>query len=126
MAQNIRVVFYREESGRVPIEKWLMDLPRAHYQRCLASIRRLRASGHLLRHPHAHVLRNGICELRLRYGKVRYRILYFWHGEGSVVISHGFVKKTAKVPQGEIQRALDRKRLFEQDPDLHTQEIRDA
>ena len=43
-----------------------------------------------------------------------------------VVISHGFIKKTAKVPQGEIQRALDRKRLFEQNPDLHTQEIRDA
>ena len=51
--------------------------------------------------------------LRPRYGRVRYRILYFWHGEGTVVISHGFVKKTAAVPQYQIQRALDRKHLFE-------------
>lgn len=126
MAQNTRVVFYREKSGRVPIEKWLTDLPRRHYAKCLSSIRRLRRLGHSLRHPHAHTLKNGICELRPRYGRVRYRILYFWHGKGTVVISHGFVKKTAAVPEREIQRALDRKRLFEQNPDLHTQETHNA
>ncbi len=126
MSQQTRVVYYREESGRVPIEKWLMDLPRQHYGKCLSSIRRLRGAGHLLRHPHAHVLEDGICELRPRYGKVRYRILYFWHGEGTIVISHGFVKKTAKVPQREIERAHNRKRLFEQNPDLHTQEARNV
>ncbi len=58
--------------------------------------------------------------------KVRYRILYFWHREGTVVISHGFVKKTAEVPQREIQRARNRKRLLEQNPDLHIQEIHNA
>ncbi|MCY4552918.1 MAG: type II toxin-antitoxin system RelE/ParE family toxin [Candidatus Poribacteria bacterium] len=126
MAQNTKVVFYREQSGRVPIEKWLTDLPRRHYAKCLSSIRRLRQLGNLLRHPHAHALGDGICELRPRYGRVRYRILYFWHSEGTVVISHGFVKKTAAVPQREIQRALDRKRLFEQNPDLHTQEMPNA
>ena len=119
MSQNTRVVYYREESGRVPIEKWLMNLPRQHYGKCLSSIRRLRQAGHRLRHPHAHVLEDGICELRPRYGKVRYWILYFWHSTG-VVISHGFVKKTDKVPQSEIERARNRKRLFEQNPDLHT------
>ena len=33
---------------------------------------------------------------------------------------------TAAVPEREIQRALDRKRLFEQNPDLHTQETHNA
>ncbi len=126
MAQNTRVVFYREKSGRVPIEEWLMDLPRQHYVKCLSSIIRLRRLGHLLRHPHAHALGDGICELRPRYGRVQYRILYFWHSEGTVVISHGFVKKTAKVPQRQIERARHRKRLFEQNPDLHAQEMHDA
>lgn len=126
MSQNTRVVFYREQSGRVPIQKWLMDLPKPHYAKCLSSIRRLQQLGNLLRHPHAHALEDGICELRPRYGTVRYRILYFWHGEGTVVISHGLVKKTAAVPQRQIQRALDRKRLFEQNPDLHTQEMPNA
>ena len=126
MAQQTRVVFYREESSRVPIENWLMDLPRRHYGKCLSSIRRLRRAGHRLRHPHTHILQDGIYELRPRYGKLRYRILYFWHGTGTAVISHGFVKKTDKVPQREIERARNRKRLFEQNPDLHTQEVRDV
>ena len=39
------------------------------------------------------------------------------------VITHGIIKKSRAVPEDEIQRALRKKRDFEQDPVTHTQEI---
>ena len=123
MSQNTQVVFYREKSGRVPVQRWLDGLPEIPRRKCEELITQLQESGHQLTYPHAHSLRDGIHELRARHGTVRYRILYFWHGSTVAVITHGIVKKSRAVPGNEIQRALRRKRDVEQDPVTHTQEI---
>ena len=43
-------------------------------------------------------------------------MLYFFHKERAVVITHGLVKKTEKVPPKEIERVVERKLEFEEDP----------
>jgi phage-related protein len=121
--RRTQVVFYRETSGRVPTLDWLSELPPKAQARCRALIERLQTFGHRLRHPHSHVLRDGIYELRTRIGTVRYRMLYFWHGNVAAVISHGIVKKSAAVPTREIERAIRRRREFERNPQHHTQEL---
>ena len=118
-----KVVFYRERSGRVPVLGWLEGLPRQHRRRCQKAIERLRDNGHELRHPHVHYLTKEIHELRTRYGTNRYRIFYFWHGGNVAVLTGGIVKKTSAVPQSDLQRSLNRKLQFEQNPAIHTQEI---
>ena len=45
-------------------------------------------------------------------------MLYFF-SEGRAVLSHGLTKE-GKVPDTEIDRAVERKRRFEQSPDKHT------
>ena len=120
---RVRVVFYREQSGRVPTQDWLENLPKQHRRKCQVAIEKLREAGHQLKHPHVHRIRDGIHELRIRFGRSQYRLLYFWHGGTVAVLSHGIAKKTSAVPQHEIQRALRRKRAFEENPNLHTQEI---
>lgn len=52
-------------------------------------------------------LTDDIWEFRTRYQGMTYRLLAFWDNEtGSLVIAtHGFIKKTWKVPQNEIDRA---------------------
>lgn len=45
-------------------------------------------------------------------------MLYFFHGTAAVVVSHGLVKER-RVPPPEIDRAVERKREFEQDPRQH-------
>jgi len=50
---------------------------------------------------------------------MNYRILYFFHGRVAAVLAHGLTKEQ-EVPVKDIERALERKRLFEQDPDGHT------
>ena len=46
-------------------------------------------------------------------------MLYFFHGREVAVISHGLVKERV-VPPREIARAVERKRVFETDPQHHT------
>lgn len=52
-------------------------------------------------------LNDNIWEFRTRYQGMTYRLLAFWDNEtGSLVVAtHGFIKKTWKVPQNEIDRA---------------------
>jgi len=42
-------------------------------------------------------------------------VLYFFHGRDIVVLSHG-VTKSPKVPNAEIERAMERKQLVMKDP----------
>lgn len=48
-----------------------------------------------------------------------YRMLYFFHGRATAVLSHGVVKED-QVPPNEIDRAAERKRQFDRDPTRHT------
>ena len=112
-----RVVLFREEDGSTPLLDWLDGLPHK-----AQGIERLRELGHLLRRPEADYLRDGIYELRVKVERIQYRMLYFFHGQEAVVLSHGIVKHQAVVPQREIERALQRKGAFDRDPKRHALE----
>jgi phage-related protein len=116
---KIRVVFYKEDDGSVPILEWLDSLPDRALDKCTVRIERLAELGHELRRPEADLLRDGICELRIGLQHVNYRILYFFHGRLAAVVSHGITKED-KVPAKEIEKAIARKRKFEADPEKHT------
>lgn len=117
-----RLLFFQSADGVSPVWEWLKDLrrrePRA-YAKCVLRIRRLAGLGHELRRPEADLLRDGIYELRARLGTVNYRVLYFFHGRNVAVLAHGITKED-EVPAVEINRALERKRVFVANPDAHT------
>ncbi len=113
------VVFYKDHEGNVPVLEWLDGLPAKVQDKCVVKIERLRELGHELRRPEADLLRNGVYELRVGREGMNYRILYFFHGRMAAVLAHGLTKEQ-EVPVKDIERALERKRLFEQDPDGHT------
>jgi phage-related protein len=52
-------------------------------------------------------------EFRTRYNRKQYRLLAFWDKRGSskslVIATHGFIKKTQKLPANEINKAKDLK-----------------
>jgi hypothetical protein len=50
---------------------------------------------------------------------VQHRILYFFHGNQTAVVSHGVIKES-KVPMAEIERAIRRIKRFQSDPSGHT------
>lgn len=75
--------------------------------------------GHKLRRPEADFLRDGIYELRVRRQRVNYRVLYFFHGKVAAILAHGLVKES-EVPKAEIERAIERKKRFEENPKEHS------
>jgi len=110
-------IFYKEGQTVLFIQ-WLKSLPAQVQAKCLAQVSLLRSHGYELRRPIADFLRDGIYELRPVYQGVNYRILYFFAGQNIVVVSHGITKES-KIPAMEINRAIERKRLFAADPKAH-------
>jgi phage-related protein len=61
-------------------------------------------------------LTDEIWEFRTLYNGLQIRLLAFWHKQDGVetfvIATHGFIKKTDKVPTKEIERALSIKRAY--------------
>lgn len=112
------VVLFAEDDGTAPVLDWLDSLPEKVQVKVIARIERLAECGHELRRPEADFLRDGMHELRIRYGHSNYRILYFFQ-EHAAVVSHG-MKKEGRVPPQEIDRALERQMRFGADSEKHS------
>lgn len=119
---KVKVEFYRDDDGTVPVLDWLEGLRRKEervYAKCLTRIALLGSEGHELRRPLCDYLRDGIYELRIRFGTVNYRILYFFRGQDAVVLAHGLTKED-RVPDKDIELALSRRLMIVNDPEGHT------
>jgi phage-related protein len=61
-------------------------------------------------------LDNDIWEFRTEYRKLQHRLLAFWDKRNNkntlVICTHGFIKKTDKVPKGEIEKARQLMKLY--------------
>lgn len=115
---KIEVKFFAEEDGSVPFLEWMDKIPAKAQDKCIVRIELLAEKGFELRRPLADYLRDGIYELRFSLQRIRYRILYFFHGK-QAVISHGLTK-TSQVPPKEIDLAIKRKFLLGKDSERHT------
>ncbi len=63
----------------------------------------LSKEGYLLEMPHSRALGGGLFELRV-INLVHVRFCYAFH-EGAVWLLHGFIKKTDKIPMGDMEYA---------------------
>lgn len=115
------VYFYQDDDQTVPVYDWLKEVRKKDlkaFANCMKRVELLKMFGHELRRPHADFLTDGIYELRIKCQKVQYRILYFFDGKDVIVLAHGLTKEQ-RVPPMDIERALERKRKYEKDPDAH-------
>ncbi|MBI4375897.1 MAG: type II toxin-antitoxin system RelE/ParE family toxin [Elusimicrobia bacterium] len=101
------IIFYTTSRGDCPLREFLDELEaRTKIMKFLSHLERY---GPDLPRPYADTLRDKIRELRIPYGKLQWRLLYFFDGK-RVVLTQGVLKKTQAVPDEEIERALGRMR----------------
>jgi phage-related protein len=117
---KIEVVIYCEAGGTAPFLTWFAKLPEKAQDKIVVRLERLKELGHELRRPETDYLRDDIYELRIKLQSINYRVLYFFHGKQLVVLSHGFSKQQAKVPEIEIKLAISRRTEFQTSPSRHT------
>lgn len=98
--------FYRKENGECPVELFIDSLEMKLQAKVLRAINMLKTCGNTLREPYSKPLKDGIFELRTSFGSDTVRVLYFFSEGRLVVLTNGFVKKTQKTPQKEIETAL--------------------
>ena len=98
------VIFYEGVRGRCPTDEFLDELQLKVRAKVEKWIQKLEDEGPDLPRPFADILRGKIRELRVVFGSNSYRFLYFFFGK-KIIITHGFIKKTDKVPEEEIERS---------------------
>ena len=114
-----KVIFFADAGGNSPFLIWLDRQPQKVQDKCIVLIERLEEYGHDLHRPQADYLTDDIYELRAKGQGINYRILYFFF-EKQAIISHAFIKQQSKVPQKEINTALNNKVKFLANPKKHT------
>jgi len=98
------VEFYENIKGECPVMEFLDGLQTKTRAKAAKWIDKLEEEGPNLPRPYADIVRGKIRELRVGFGTNECRFLYFFSSK-RIVITHGFLKKTDKIPLGEIEKA---------------------
>lgn len=107
------IVYFRNENGFSPVEKFMDELPDKDRVKVFAHIRLLKEKGFLpFPYTSGIIGASKLRELRIRISLRRYRIIYFMFTGKKIVLLHGFMKKTKEIPKREIETSLRRKEDF--------------
>jgi len=105
--EEIPVVFYRTALGGEPIREWLRSLPEGDRRKIGLDLATVQV-GWPVGMPLCRSLGGGLWEVRSALPSHRIARLLFCVHEGQIFIVHGFIKKTQKTPQDEIDLAQKR------------------
>lgn len=86
------------------LENFIKSLEKPTVAKILRTIDLLELFGHRLGMPHTKRISEQLFELRIK-GKQEVRIFYTFY-KNKIVLLHGFIKKSAKIPKKEINNAL--------------------
>lgn len=111
MIKIFELEFYQRENGKVPIQDFLYSLSPKLRSKAFSDIELLKNMGNELTEPYVKSIKGnknkGLYELRIKFSNDIARIFYFTCHNNKYVLLHGFVKKTMKTPEREIERARD-------------------
>jgi len=106
------VTFYRTVDGKCPIQEFLDSLPGKVAQKIVWVLRLLEDIDRVAASYFKKLAgTEDIWECRIQFGSNAYRIFCFFLNN-SIVLTHGFVKKSQKTPAREIERAEVYRRDF--------------
>ncbi len=106
---QFEVIFYEMTDGQKPIEDFLKALDVKMRAKVVLMMELLEKKGTELREPYSKALGDGIFELRCKLGSNVSRTLYFFFSGAKIIITNGFIKKTRKTPQRELELAKARR-----------------
>jgi phage-related protein len=107
---EIPAFFYRTIGGTEPVLDWLRSLP-PEDRRAIGTDLATVQFGWPIGMPLCRPLGGGLWEVRSTLPSRRIARLMFFADEGRIGVVHGFIKKTQKTPEGDLEIA--RKRIKE-------------
>lgn len=111
--KRVQAVFYRTEAGGEPVRTWLKDLPAEDRRRIGEDIKTVEF-GWPVGMPVCRSVGAGIYEVRSGLTQNRIaRVLFYFDKTGRMVLLHGFIKKTQKTPEEDLELARRNKKKHE-------------
>jgi phage-related protein len=107
----MEVAFYRTDSGGEPVRNWLKGLTKAE-KRIIGGDIKTAQYGWPLGMPVVRKLEQGLWEIRSRLDKRIARVL-FTVQDNTIVLLHGFIKKSQKIAKADLVLARQRKMKLE-------------
>ncbi|MCI6297280.1 MAG: type II toxin-antitoxin system RelE/ParE family toxin [Clostridiales bacterium] len=102
---RFEVDFYEKENGEQPAKEFMLSLDKKLRAKLADTIMILQDNGYELREPYSKHISEGIFELRAKQGSDITRVMYFFYVDRHIILTNGFIKKTQKTPQSEIEKA---------------------
>lgn len=103
---------YMEASGKIPVYEWLKDFDKSERKIIDRDIKYIQYTWPW-KMPLIKPLGGGLMEIRSKLKDRQVRIFFILH-EGAIILLHGFVKKTQKTPNNEIDIAQKRAKQIKQ------------
>lgn len=108
----LSVNFFSTAVGRVPVRQWLRSLDDAD-RKAIGEDIRLVQFGWPLGMPLVRKLEEHLWEIRSRLSKRRIARILFTVRDNKMVLLHGFIKKSQRTPQRDLNLARNRRRLWQ-------------
>ena len=107
--KSVPAIFYRTEAGGEPVREWLRKLSREDRKRIGEDIKTVEF-GWPIGMPVCRPLGDGIYEVRTSLaGNRTTRVLFYVDRKARMVLLHGFLKKTRRTPDEELELAKSNK-----------------
>ena len=101
--------FYVNAVGRKPVREWILELSEADWRIVGKDVQKVEF-GWPVGRPHCAPLGAGLWEVRSALDSNRIARVIFCMGDGHMILLHGFIKKTQKTSQADIDLAEKRKK----------------
>ncbi len=103
--QNFEVIAYEKTEGSFPAMDFVLGLPDKLQAKTLRDLALLAEYGNDPKGKLTKSLGDGIFEVRSKQSSNIARVLYFFMIGKKIILTNGFLKKTQKTPQSEIDLA---------------------
>lgn len=107
--KKIPAHFYRTADGKEPVREWIKSLDLEDRKIVGKDIQKVEF-GWPIGLPVCRSLTKGLWEVRSNISHGRIARVIFCIADGSMVLLHGFIKKTQRTPQHDMDLALKRRR----------------
>ena len=106
--KKLDIFFFQTMAGSEPVREWLISLPKNDRKIIGDDILKIQYCWPIGK-PLVDSLGNGLWEVRSQLGDRIARVIFYIENK-KMILLHGFIKKTQKTPQQELELALKRKK----------------
>lgn len=112
--KRVQAFFYRTEAGGEPVREWLKSLPSPEDRKRIGEDIKTVEFGWPVGMPVCRSVGSGIYEVRSDLTQNRIaRVLFYFDKNVRMVLLHGFIKKTQKTPEEDLELARRNKKKHE-------------